>query len=392
MSILLRAWTIFHPPTPGKTPISPEPGSKTGPVRIGLLGAANIAPIALLLSARSCPDAEVTVVGARSLQKAQAFAKRHGVGRAVQGYEAVLSDPEVDAVYNPLPNGLHYEWTMKALQAGKHVLLEKPATNTPGEAERIFAFAKEKGLVVLEAFHYQFHPAAQRLHAIVSSGELGRVQKITAHLTAPSGFIKPDDIRFQYALGGGAAMDMGCYVTSISRYLAGREPVEVIKAEPVLQDPGREPLVDRRMEFTYLFPALEGEERGPTAECVCDLSLPGWGPGGLLPRWPEMSVRVLCEAGEAGLNNFVMPVFFHSISVRSAKGRRTERAFTFGKGEGEQWWTTYRYQLQAFVDKVKGREPQHWITGEDTVGNMRAVQMVYEKSGLGARPESDFEL
>ncbi|KZT53108.1 NAD(P)-binding protein [Calocera cornea HHB12733] len=389
MSILSRAWTAKNPPTVPKT---------AHPVRFGILGAAEIGPSGIILPARTCADAEVVVVGARNLEKAQKYAKKHGIARAVQGYDAVLEDPEVDAVYNPLPNGLHYEWTMKALQAGKHVLLEKPATNTAAESERIFAFAKEKNLVVLEAFHYQFHPATQKLKAIVDSGELGSVQKITAHLCAPGGFVKPDDIRFQYALGGGATMDVGCYVTSISRFLAGREPTSVLSATPTLQDAKKEPKIDRRMEFTYLFPPAEGEKEGPTAQCVGDLGLPNWGPLSLVPSMPELYVTVQCAMGEASINNFVMPSFYHAISVRGPKGSRTVRAYVWGeegkaKGwKGEDWWTTYRYQLEAFVDKLKGREPQHWISEESTVGNMRAVGMVYEKSGLGARPESEFQL
>ncbi|KZO95415.1 NAD(P)-binding protein [Calocera viscosa TUFC12733] len=391
MSILSRTWTSSHPPTAPKSTNPP-------PVRFGILGAANIAPSALILPARSCPEAEVTVVGARSLEKAQEFAKKNGVAKAVQGYEAVLSDPEVDAVYNPLPNGLHYEWTMKALQAGKHVLLEKPATNTAAESERIFALAKEKNLVVLEAFHYQFHPSAQRLKEIINSGELGGVQKITATLTAPGGFIKPDDIRFQYALGGGSTMDPGCYLTSMSRFVTGREPDSVLSASPVFQNKEQEPQIDRKMEFTLSFPALPAEVEGPTADCLCDLSTPWWGPFGLIPPMPDMSVRVQCERGEATLSNFVMPSFFHGITVSGPAGSRTERVYGWGKEgvekgwKGESWWTTYRYQLQAFVDKVQGRVPQHWISGEDTVGNMRCVDMVYEKSGLGVRPESAFKL
>ncbi|EJU02289.1 hypothetical protein DACRYDRAFT_99950 [Dacryopinax primogenitus] len=369
MSILSRALSIFYPPTSPKS---------SQPLRFGILGAAAIAPIALILAARSSPEAEVVLVGARNLDKAQKYAKKWGVPRAVKGWEAVLQDEEVDVVYNPLPNGLHYEWTIKALLAGKHVLLEKPATDTAEEAERIFALARERGLLVLEAFHYRFHPAVQKLKQILDSGELGRLQHLTAHMTVPRGLIGgPGDIRWNLSLGGGAGMDMGCYATNAVRYLSGREPTEVLRAEPVLYGPA-EPKVDRRMEFTFLFPPGEGEERGPEAECVVDLARPwAWG---VWPGMPEMFLHAKGEKGEVSMNNFVMPFFYHSISVRSPTGKRTERGYTFGKdGKGESWWTTYRYQLEAFVDKVTGKDPQTWVTGEDTVGNMKAVEMVYEK-------------
>lgn len=145
----------------------------------------------------------------------------------------MLDDPEVDVIYNPLPNGLHFEWTMKALKAGKHVLLEKPATDTADEATQIYALAERKGLVVLEAFHYRsglassyrsflrtnrhhlsFHPAIQRVKAILDSKELGAIKSISAALTAPSGTAKEDDIRWNYELGGGSTMDPGCKSTA----------------------------------------------------------------------------------------------------------------------------------------------------------------------------------
>jgi predicted dehydrogenase len=125
------------------------------PLRFGILGAANIAPPALINPAISHPEAEVYAVAARDPQRAQAYARKHGIPKVHTSYDALIHDPEIDAVYNPLPNGLHYEWTMKALEAGKHVLLEKPAANTAEETKQMFELAERKGLVLLEAFHYR---------------------------------------------------------------------------------------------------------------------------------------------------------------------------------------------------------------------------------------------
>jgi predicted dehydrogenase len=119
-----------------------------------------------------------------------------------------------------LPNGLHYEWTIKALMAGKHVLLEKPSANTAEETRKMFALAAEKKLVLLEAFHYRFHPAIRRVKAIVDSGEIGAVNSIAATMVMPPGIIKKGDIRFDYDLGGGAAMDMGCTSSILDHWRA----------------------------------------------------------------------------------------------------------------------------------------------------------------------------
>jgi len=125
------------------------------PLRLGILGAAKIAPKAVILPALSHPDITVTAVAARSLKKAQVYATKHGLAKAYEGYQTLIDDPDVDIVYNALPNGLHYEWTLKALRAGKHVLNEKPSANTEAETEQLFEAAKEKGVVLLDAYHHR---------------------------------------------------------------------------------------------------------------------------------------------------------------------------------------------------------------------------------------------
>jgi predicted dehydrogenase len=122
-----------------------------GPLRIGTLGAAKIAPVALIRPARGLPEAEVVAVAARDPARAATFARKHAIPRVHDSYEALLADPEVDAVYNPLPNALHGEWTRRAMEAGKHVLCEKPLTANAAEAEEVAAIARASGFVVMEA-------------------------------------------------------------------------------------------------------------------------------------------------------------------------------------------------------------------------------------------------
>src|SRR4051812_2059554 len=184
-------------------------------VRIGTLGAARIAPSALIRPARTVAGAEVVAVAARDRAKAEAFATKHQIGMVHDSYDALIDDPEIDAIYNPLPNGLHAEWTQRALKAGKHVLCEKPFTANAAEAEEVASVAAETGLVVMEAFHYRYHPVAQRMQEIAQDGTLGPLVHVETAMCIPLPMRK--DIRYHYELGGGAVMDVGCYALHMNR-------------------------------------------------------------------------------------------------------------------------------------------------------------------------------
>ena len=191
-------------------------------VRIGILGAARIAPSAVIKPARNVGEATIGAVAARDRARAEAFAAKRGVPKVHDSYDALLADPDLDAIYNPLPNGLHAEWTIAALEAGKHVLCEKPFTANAKEAEDVAAVAKRTGLVVMEAFHYRYHPLAQRMRDIVDSGELGQLRSVETALCFP--LPKFSDIRYQYDLAGGATMDVGTYTVHMARCWAARSP------------------------------------------------------------------------------------------------------------------------------------------------------------------------
>ncbi|KAJ7180878.1 NAD(P)-binding protein [Mycena filopes] len=366
-----RLRTSYNPP-------EAKPLSDSKPLKFGILGAAAIAPDAFINPAKSHPEAVVFAVAARDKVRATAFAKKHGIAKVFGSYQELLDDPEIDAIYNPLPNGLHYEWTMKALAAGKHVLLEKPAANTAEETREMFELAETKGLVLLEAFHWRFHPVAHRVKAILDSGELGFVKTTFTTLTLPAGYMKPDDIRFNYSIGGGALMDMGCYTISAMRYFTGVEPTAVISATHDLANPQ----IDRKTEAKFALPG------SITSSILCDLGTP-W-KFKLIPGMPSLNAVIECEKGDIKIVNYVMPTAYHSITVTPKSGKsRVEKAYTF-PDLGEPWWTTYRYQLEAFVNKVKGRTPHAWVTKEDSIANMKVIESVYAKTGLGSRPKSTY--
>jgi predicted dehydrogenase len=202
------------------------------PIRIGILGAAAIVPMAVTGPARSVPEVRITSIAARDPKRAERFARRHHIPRVHETYDALLSDPEIDAVYNPLPNSLHAEWTMRALRAGRHVLCEKPFASNATEAMEMARAAQETGKVLSEGFAYRYHPLAMRMKEVI--GELGKIR----HIEARFGFLLPvlSNIRFRFELAGGALMDTGCYPISLVRFLLGTEPT-VMNAKARLVKP-----------------------------------------------------------------------------------------------------------------------------------------------------------
>ncbi|MGN6336582.1 Gfo/Idh/MocA family protein [Mycobacterium sp.] len=322
-------------------------------IRMGVLGAARIAPMALIGPAQKNADVVVAAVAARDVSRAQAFAAKHGIASVRDDYEALIADPDIDAIYNPLPNGLHGHWTRAALAAGKHVLCEKPFTANAAEAREIAALAADSDRVVMEAFHYRYHPLILRAEEIIASGELGTLQHVEAALCFP--LPKFSDIRYNYELAGGATMDAGCYAVHMVRTFGGPSP-QVVSARAKLRDPR----VDRAMTADLRFPA------GHTGRVRCSM----WS-----SRLLQISVRVIGEHGELRILNPVMPQLFHRLSVRSRAGRRAER---FGRR------ASYAFQLDAFAAAVLRGEPIK-TTPRDAIDNMAVIDAIYGAAGLPLR-------
>ncbi len=195
-------------------------------LRWGLLSTARINR-ALLPPLRSSARNELTAVASRDLDRAQAYANERNIPRVFGSYEAMLADPDVDVIYNPLPNSMHTEWTIKAAQAGKHVLCEKPLANTVEEVDEITEAAKKAGVVVMEAFMYRHHPQTLKVKELVDEGAIGKLQLIRGSFTFKMPADRENDVRLNASLGGGSIWDVGCYPISYARLIADAEPIEV---------------------------------------------------------------------------------------------------------------------------------------------------------------------
>jgi predicted dehydrogenase len=329
------------------------------PLRIGTLGAARITPNALIRPARTRPDVEVVAVAARDRGRAEKFARKHDIPTVHDSYEALIADPGVDAVYNPLPNGLHGRWTRAALDAGKPVLCEKPFAANAAEAEEVAAVARQRGLVAMEAFHYRYHPLIARILEILRGGELGALRRVDTVACIPLPL--RHDIRYQLDLAGGSLMDIGCYAVHQARTLAGREPT-VVSARAKLMSPG----VDRWMRAELAF----SEQLTGSFECAL------WS-GKLI----SMHARVEGDEGTLRVTNLTAPQVWHRLVVRrrdpstGAERRRTERV----RGEATYW-----YQLQAFVAAVRDGA-DYPTTPDDAVKNLRVIDAAYQAAGLEPR-------
>jgi predicted dehydrogenase len=339
-------------------------------IRIGTLGAARISPAALIRPAHKVDEVEVVAVAARNADRARAFASKHDIPKVHTDYAALVADPEIDAIYNPLPNGLHAEWTERALEAGKHVLCEKPFTANAAEAERVAAVADRSGLVCMEAFHYRYHPVAERMRTAAQGGELGKLLRVESYMCIPlpniattsarnplSRLSFANDIRYDFDLGGGALMDTGCYAVHMNRTVAGEEP-EVTFAQVRLAKPN----VDRWARAELQYPG------GAVGLVTCAL----WSSTPL-----KVSVRIIGEAASLSVFNPTGPQFGYRMTLRDASGKRRLRV------EGARM-PTYQYQLEAFAAAVLRGEPT-LTPPSDSIANMRVIDAIYQAAGLPVR-------
>ncbi|GAA4032853.1 Gfo/Idh/MocA family oxidoreductase [Streptomyces plumbiresistens] len=327
------------------------------PLRIGVLGAARITERALVDPARATGH-RLVAVAARDRSRAEAFAAAHGVERVATSYADLIADPEVEAVYNPLANGLHGPWNVAALAAGKHVLTEKPSASNAEEAAEVRKAAEKAGTVFMEGFHYLFHPLTLRLHEILASGELGELRRVETLVAIPA----PDDSdpRWSLPLAGGAVMDLGCYSLHAVRMLApwagGAPRLVSTRGGERAAAPGVDEWLDAELEYPG----------GATASARCHMAYDEL----------EMSCRIIGTRGEASAPNFVLPHLDDRVVVRTPEGERTERLGTR---------SSYTYQLEAFADRVREGTPLP-LDADDAVATMTLIDACYRAAGFEVRP------
>ncbi|KAF9929170.1 hypothetical protein BGZ65_005918 [Modicella reniformis] len=358
-----------------KQSVSKDPDA----LRIGILGAASIAPLGVIYPARTMRSIIVVSVAARDQTKAKDFAAKYSIPNTHPSYEALVNDPNIDCIYNPLPNGLHYEWTKKALEAGKHVLLEKPSASNAAQTQELFELAQQKNRVLLEAFHYRFHPASIYFREILQKhiADGHPIQHVKSALIVP-GIFPPTDIRFNIKLAGGTTMDTGCYVVNSILYFTGLEFDSVDKAVPKIISEE----IDGKMEGVLNMK----DSHGANVQAHFATSLiNSWLS---LQTYREFFPSVIVETDQKifTFGVFLYPTLYHFFTLKDKVTGKTEN-LPKAYGEG---YTTYHYQLEAFIKAVKndGRDTSliaGWMRGEDSVLNMKVIDAIYTRAGMKIR-------
>lgn len=321
-------------------------------LRIGILGAAGIAPAAVIRPARRRTDVVVVAVASRRAESARQFAESHRIDRFYSDYTALLSDPGVDLVYNALPPSEHAKWSIAALQAGKHVLCEKPFAMNAEEAAQMLEAAQATGNRLIEAFHDRYHPLSAELDAVKASGGLGEILSLRADFSTSNPF-DPASLRHDPRLGGGSLMDLGCYPVHWVRAFMGEEPA-VVRASGSLNPLG----ADTEVAADLKFPS------GATAQITTAMVEQ---PGHL-----NSSLEVLGTEGKLVVNNLVFPSRGHSIT-QSKDG--LDRTWTV------RGFETYDHQLEAIVQGLQsGRELL--TEGRDSLANMKVIDAIYAAAGF----------
>jgi D-xylose 1-dehydrogenase (NADP+, D-xylono-1,5-lactone-forming) len=313
------------------------------PVRWGIVSTARINR-AIVPALRESPCSELVAVASRSQERADAYAAEQGIPRAYGSYDALLADPEIEAVYISVPNALHAEWSVRAFEAGKHVLCEKPFTRDPEEAERAFDAATRAGRLLMEAFMWRHHPQTRTL--VELAGRIGALRFLRASFSFT---VDDGNVRLDPVLGGGALMDVGCYCVSGLRLLAG-EPVAV-SAQQVTAPTG----VDVRMVATLVFAG----DVYAQFDCAFDQPL-------------RQRLEVV---GAEGTVNVPWP------------WNAREPGLELRRGDEVEWIaiddvSPYRLQCDNFSRAVRGLEPP-LLGRDDALGQARTIDALYRSAADG---------
>jgi predicted dehydrogenase len=322
----------------------------------GVLGAANIALKKVIPGMQGSPAVRFAALASRDLAKAEAAAASLGIPKAYGSYEALLADPTIEAIYNPLPNHLHVPWTLKALEAGKHVLCEKPIALTADEAKALIAARDRSGKQVIEAFMVRQHPQWLRARALLAAGAIGPAKLVQFTFTYHN--VDPSNVRNQADIGGGGLYDIGCYAITLGRFLFGAEPSRaagLIDRAPVM---GTDRLASALVDF--------GGGRQLVFSCSTQLH-------------PFQRLEVFGNAGR-----LEVPIAVNANPEDVAKlavdrgGDRDPAKVTI---ESFPLCDQYRLQGEYAVEVFRGAAPDYPI--ENAIANMAVIDAIFRSAETG---------
>jgi xylose dehydrogenase (NAD/NADP) len=325
-------------------------------LRWGILGCANIAITAVIPAILLSETGEAAAIASRDEQKSKQVASKFGIPKAYGSYEQLIADPNIDAIYIPLPNHLHQEWTIQAIEAGKHVLCEKPLALNAIQADDMVRAAQKKGVLLTEAFMYRHHPRYDRIKQIIATGEIGTIRGIRGTFT----FNNAEDlenVRFKASMGGGSLYDVGCYPIHAARYLLDREPIAAtVQAFFSLDHDNVDMMASGLIEFP--------DNIGLTFDCG---------------MWAEFSntLEILGSEGKIEIPcAFLSPLSAESNFFVTVKGKRRE--------EQAEHVNQYVLQIDDFGSSVLNSTPYRYAL-DDAVKNMRVIDACLKSANERSR-------
>jgi predicted dehydrogenase len=323
-------------------------------VRWGVVSAAQIGLNHVIPAIQRSSNGRVVCIGTPNVVRTQERTEKLGVPRVYDSYGAVLDDAEVEAVYIPLPNSMHREWTLRAAEAGKHVLCEKPLALTAAECREMIAACRRHGVLLMEAFMYRFHPQQAAIQQVLASGRLGAVKMVRSAFTFRLNLTDTRNIRLSRELWGGALMDVGCYCINAARAYFGAEPLSALASARIPPELGVDTTLHGLLEF----------EAG-AAPFVVSLEMAG-----------QPQAEIVGERGRMEIPSCFTPGEAPPALAVTADGKREERVL-----EGAN---SYLLQVEAFADSVRtGREL--FLPPEDAVANMRVIEAIRRAVADGRR-------
>ncbi len=317
-------------------------------IRWGILSTAAINR-ALIPAIKGHRDSELIAIASRSSDRAESFAKQWKIPRFYGNYQALLDDPDIDIIYNPLPNHLHLEWTLKAAQAGKHILIEKPIALSSSEVDEMIAAAQKYNVVIQEAFMYRFNPQTDKVFQLVSSGALGKVHLMRCGFQHIHN--RQDDYRLLPEAGGGVLWDMGCYAINYFQLLAQSSP-EKVYGNAVLGATG----VDRTFTGTLHY------KNGITAQFACSLDL---------PSYANLEIH-----GSEGILTVPSPFKPQGRSLLILRQGKNYQSFSFSTKD------VYQGEVENMVQAARGQQPAR-ISLPESRDTIKTIMLLHQSAKEG---------
>jgi xylose dehydrogenase (NAD/NADP) len=320
----------------------------------GVISSAQIGLNTVIPAIQASANGRVVAIGTPHPDKIREKAAGLGIRQVYTSYEAVLSDPEVQAIYNPLPNAMHAEWTIRAAEAGKHVLCEKPLALTAAEAERMILACRTAGVRLMEAFMYRFHPQHARARQWIEEGAIGPVRLVRSAFTFYLDPSQTANIRLSKELWGGSLMDVGCYCVNSSRWYFGAEPIAVSASAEIPRALG----VDTTLVGILEFPTGR-------AQFVSSLEMAG-----------QPQLEIVGERGRIEIPQAFVPGT-GDTHIRLIRGGKAEETVIPGVDQ-------YRLQVEEFADSILRGTPTP-LPPEDAVANTRVIEALRFAAADGRR-------